>query len=234
MTVENASNVTDTTYTGTVHFTSSDTGASTLLPANATLVAGVGTFSATLTTAGSQTLSGTDTVSPGITGSAPITVTAGTATHLVATAPSAATAGTAISFTVTGRGPVQQRGHELRGQRPLHQQRRRRSTVLPANSGLTSGVGTFSATLTTAGSQTITATDTVTSSLTATTGPIAVSAAAASHFTVNAQNTATSGVSFSFTVTAEDKFNNTATGYAGTVDFTSSDSSGVFCRRAVR
>ena len=73
---------------------------STLLPADATLVAGVGTFSATLTTAGSQTLIATDTAAPSITGSAAITVTAGTATHLVATAPSAATAGTAISFTV--------------------------------------------------------------------------------------------------------------------------------------
>ena len=223
MTVENASNVTDTTYTGTVHFTSSDTGASTLLPANATLVAGVGTFNATLTTAGSQTLSATDTVNPGVTGSAAITVTAGTATHLVVIAPTTAVAGTAISFTVQAEDQFNNLATSYADSVHFTSSDVGASTVLPANSGLTGGVGTFNATLTTAGSQTIAATDTVTSSLTATSGPITVSAAAASHFTVNAPGTATSGVSFSFTVTAEDKFNNTATGYAGTVVLSSSD-----------
>ena len=48
------------TYAGVVHFTSSDSGAA--LPANSTLVSGVGGFSATLATAGTQTLTATDTV----------------------------------------------------------------------------------------------------------------------------------------------------------------------------
>src|SRR5262249_56673649 len=51
---------------GTVLFTSSD-GAATL-PANATLTNGVGTFSATLKTAGTQTIAATDTVTSSITG----------------------------------------------------------------------------------------------------------------------------------------------------------------------
>ena len=55
-----------TGYAGTVHFTSSD-GTATL-PANATLTNGVGTFSATLRTSGSQTVTATDTVNAAITG----------------------------------------------------------------------------------------------------------------------------------------------------------------------
>ena len=47
---------------------------------------------------------------------------------------------------------------------------------------------------------------------------------------MSAPNTAITGNTVSFTVTAEDPFNNTATSYTGTVHFTSSDSS----RRAAR
>jgi hypothetical protein len=63
-----------TTYSGTVKITSTDTAAT--LPANATLTGGVGTFSVTLKTIGSQTVTATDTVTSSITGtSASITVT---------------------------------------------------------------------------------------------------------------------------------------------------------------
>jgi hypothetical protein len=73
VTAETAANVVDTSYTGTVHFTSSDlqVSAGNGLPANVTLTAGQGTFSATLKTAGTQTLSATDVTTPSITGSAP-------------------------------------------------------------------------------------------------------------------------------------------------------------------
>ncbi len=54
-----------TGYSGTIHFTSSDPGAT--LPANATLTSGTGTFSATLVTPGTQTITATDTVNPGLT-----------------------------------------------------------------------------------------------------------------------------------------------------------------------
>jgi Bacterial Ig domain len=228
VTVENNSNVIDTNYTGTVHFTSSDVGLSTLLPANGTLVAGVGTFSATLTTAGHQTLSGTDTVNPGITGSTAITVTAGTATHLVTTAPAAATAGTGFRFTVKAEDQFNNTATGYTGTVAFTSSDHGASTVLPGNSRLTSGVGTFSATLTTAGIQTLTATDTVTASLTGASGPITVSAATATHFAVTAPPAATAGVTISFTVTAEDRFNNTASGYSGTAVFTSSDAAAGF------
>ena len=61
VTAQDGSNATDTGYAGTVHFTSSDGQA--VLPANSTLTSGVGTFSATLKTAGNQTITATDTVS---------------------------------------------------------------------------------------------------------------------------------------------------------------------------
>src|SRR5207248_1828043 len=71
------------------------------------------------------------------------------------------------------------------------------------------------------------ATDTNNSSITGTSNNIAVSAAAATHFTVSAPSNATAGNSFNFTVTAQDQFNNTATSYGGTVHFTSSDGQAV-------
>ncbi len=55
-----------TNYSGTVHFTSTD-GTATL-PANSTLTNGTGTFSATLNTAGTQTITVTDTATSSIRG----------------------------------------------------------------------------------------------------------------------------------------------------------------------
>src|SRR5205807_1284700 len=93
------------------------------------------------------------------------------------------------------------------------------------NTTLTNGTGTFSATLNTQGNQTITATDTVSAAITGTSNAILVGAGAATHFAISAPASATAGSAFSFTVTAQDQFNNTATGYSGTVHFTSSDGS---------
>ena len=64
---QDAYNNTVTGYSGTIQFSSSD--AAAILPANATLAGGSGTFSAMLKTAGSQTITATDTVSGSITGS---------------------------------------------------------------------------------------------------------------------------------------------------------------------
>jgi hypothetical protein len=61
-----ASNQTVTGYTGTVHFTSSDPQA--VLSADSTLTSGAGTFSASLTSVGNQTITATDTATATITG----------------------------------------------------------------------------------------------------------------------------------------------------------------------
>ena len=60
-------------------------------------------------------------------------------------------------------------------------------------------------------------------SFTQTSGVITVAPAAASHFTVSTSSTAVTGTTASVTVTALDSFNNIATGYLGTIHFTSTD-----------
>ncbi len=75
---------TATSYTGTVHFTSTDGQAN--LPANTVLTSGTGNFAGILKTAGVQTIVATDTVNAGITASSnPITVSPSTTTHFVIT-----------------------------------------------------------------------------------------------------------------------------------------------------
>jgi Pectate lyase superfamily protein len=64
-----------TSYVGTVQFTSSDPAAK--LPTNSKLVNGAGTFSATLTNAGFQTITATDTVSASLNKSLSVTAVAG-------------------------------------------------------------------------------------------------------------------------------------------------------------
>src|SRR5271156_4066946 len=62
-------------YAGTLHFTSSDPAA--VLPHDSTLMNGTGSFSATLTNSGFQTLTATDTVSASLMGSLSVTAVAG-------------------------------------------------------------------------------------------------------------------------------------------------------------
>ena len=96
---------TASSYLGTIQFSSSDVLAG--LPANYTFTAadhGSHTFTGLikLDTAGSQSLSATDTSTGNITGTTSISVSAGVATHLVfLQQPSSATVGAAISPAVT-------------------------------------------------------------------------------------------------------------------------------------
>jgi hypothetical protein len=93
---------------------------------------------------------------------------------------------------------------------------------LPADSTLTNGLGTFSATLDRAGLQTITGADTANASITGTMS-VQVTAATAASMSVTAPSTAKVGQAFNITVTLTDRFGNVATGYRGTVHFSSSD-----------
>src|SRR5205085_6946226 len=99
VTAQDQNNNTATGYIGTVHFTSTDGQA--VLPADATLTNGVGTFTVTLKTAGSQSVTVNDTVRPGATGSARLTVApAAVASLRVTAAPGPVAAGAATSVTV--------------------------------------------------------------------------------------------------------------------------------------
>jgi hypothetical protein len=217
-------NNTATSYAGTVHFTSSDGQAT--LPADSTLAGGAGTFNATLKTAGSQSITATDTVSSSVTGtSGAIAVGATAATHYTVSAPVSAVAGSAFSFTVTALDQFNNTATGYSG--TVHFTASDGQAILPTDSTLAGGVGTFSATLKTAGNQTITATDTVTSSITGPSNTVNVSAAAATHFTVSAPGASPPNTAFNFTVTALDQNNNTATGYLGVIHFTSTDGAAI-------
>jgi ELWxxDGT repeat protein len=87
------------------------------------------------------------------------------------------------------------------------------------------GGHTFSATLKTAGTQSITAADAQTPTDNGTEGSILVNPAAANTMTVTGfPFSTTAGVMHNVTVTLKDPYGNIASGYAGTVHFTSTDS----------
>ncbi len=212
------------TYPGTVHFTSSD--ANAMLPADMTLTNGMGTFSATLKTAGSQTITATDTVTPAVTGtSGPINVAVAGLDHFNVLAPGSSTGSVPFNFTVTAVDAFNNTITNYGG--VIHFTTTDPAGVLPADSMLTNGVGTFSATLKTMGNQTITATDTVNSAITGTSNPIAITNLPVTHYLVTAPATATAGTPINFTVTALDANNNVSLSYPGTVHFTSTDAAAV-------
>jgi hypothetical protein len=230
VTAKSPSGGTDTQYTGIVHFSSSDVQAG--LPANYTFTAadaGVHTFSATLKTAGAQSITATDTVNQSVTGTqSGITVSPAAASSLtVAGFPASDTAGTAAYVSVTAYDPYGNVATAYTGKVSLSSSDSR--AALPSSYTFTSGdagVHSFSVTLKTAGTQSITATDTANVSGSET--GIVVTPAAANTLTVAGfPNPASAGVSSNFTVTAFDPYGNVATGYTGTVQFTSSDSQAV-------
>src|SRR5213079_141971 len=93
-----------TGFNHTVHFTSSD--GSALLPADATLTSGSGTFIVALRTAGSQTITATDAANSTVTDTSnAIAVAPGAATHFGVSTPASVTATEAFNFTVTALDP---------------------------------------------------------------------------------------------------------------------------------
>jgi hypothetical protein len=136
-----------------------------------------------------------------------------------------ATAGTPFEFTVTALDAANNVVAGYSG--TVHLSSTDDQAVLPENQTLTNGSGTFSTTLRTAGSQTITATDTVTASITGTASSIDVTPGSPNHLSVTASTTAQSGRAFSLTVTARDAANNVANSYTGTVHISSTDTQAV-------
>ena len=217
-------------YLGTVHFTSTDGLAG--LPSDYTFGAGdlgAHTFSVTLKTAGTQTITATDTVTGSLTVTTPnITVSTAAASVFLISAPATSTAGAAFNATVTAKDAFGNTATSYTG--TVHFTSTDGQAVLPANYTFVAGDNgshQVSATLKTAGNQTITATDTNTSSITGSSTTISVAGAAANVFTVSAPASVTTGGAFTVTVTAKDAFGNVATGYTGTVHFTSSDGAAV-------
>lgn len=218
----------DTSYTGTVHFSSSDPTATlpddyTFLPADA----GIRTFNLILKTSGSQIFTATDTVNGSLTGSrAGITVNPGSASSLILNNyPDSVVAGTSRAFKVTAKDTYGNTASGYRGTISLASSDS--TAVLPANYTFTDGdLGqhTFTGTLKRSGTQNLSASDTITPSITGMQSGIVVNADSASTLVLNGYPSAvTAGISKNLTVSAHDAFGNLAVGYLGTVKFTSSD-----------
>jgi hypothetical protein len=186
VTALDAGNATVTGYTGTVQITSSDGKA--VLPATATLPHGSGSFTVTLGSVGSETVTATDMSNSALTASSNITVNPGAATHFVVTGPSSAVARTALTFTVTAEDSL---GNTATGHTgTVHFVSSDGAATLPPDATLTAGAGSFSVTFNTRGSQTLVVTDAANSSVVGVSGTVTVSEPA---YTVGVFNS-TSGV----------------------------------------
>ncbi len=223
-----------TNYTGTVLFGSSDpqVGPNKGLPISYTFTpadAGTKTFAAALRTAGVQSLTATDIVSPGLTGTQNnITVTAGALSRLtVAGYPTPVVAGLNTGLTVSAAdafgnpvanftGTVQFTTSDAQGTVPSAY------AFVPADNGRKSFGSGF--VLRTAGLQSIIGTISGNAALTGTQVNIAVVPAAATIFKLtNFPDPITALTAATFTITAFDPFGNFASGYKGQVAVTTSD-----------
>lgn len=154
-----------TTFSGTVHFTSSDPQA--VLPGDAPLGGGSGTFLVTLRTAGNQSITASDTsgsIGSGTSGA--IAVATSKVNRLAVSPASGATTGTAFKVTVTAQDASGNTVTTYGG--TVHFTASDPQAALPADSKLTGGTGSFPVTLKAPGVQTITATDTQTATITGT------------------------------------------------------------------
>ena len=155
--------------TGTVHFSTTDSGAASVLPPDYTFVTadrGVHVFNAgaILVSSGIQTITATDTVLNLLTGSAAVSVMPTAATHFVVDAPSKVLPNTAFKFTVTALDPFGNTATGYTGTVGFGSSDSQ--ALLPVNTTLTNGMGIFSTTIKTPGTQTVTATDTVIAGIT--------------------------------------------------------------------
>jgi hypothetical protein len=226
VTAEDSSGHVATGYTGTIHFTSTDGGA--VMPADYTFTAadqGVHTFAVTLTQVGSQAIRARDTAHPTVTGLASgITVTPAAARVLTVDYAATTTAGVPRSLIVTARDAFGNIATGYTG--TVHFTSSDGGAVLPTDDAFRSadqGRHSFSATLVQAGTQAIRARDTAHSTITGVSSGTQVTPSAARVLTVDFPTAATAGVSHSVIVTARDLYGNIATGYMGTVHFTSND-----------
>ena len=217
-----------TGYVGTVHFTSTDSQAS--LPADYTFTAadqGKHTFQVTFKTTGAQSVSVTDTVNNNLKASANVSVTSSAQLVAISGLGQSATAGSAQSVTVTLTDSF---GNVITGYvGTVHFTSTDGQALLPADYTFTAadqGKHTFQVTFKTAGSQSLSVTDTANSSLKATAN-VNVSTASQLLVLSGIGQSATAGSPQSVTVAVTDSFGNVITGYVGTVHFTSTDTQAV-------
>jgi hypothetical protein len=216
-----------TGYAGKVHFTSTDAKAG--LPANYTFTAddaGTHSFSATLFTAGTQSLTVSDTLAPTSskgTEDGILVDPAAVSTFIVSGYPSSTKAGDAHNFTVTAKDAFGNTATNYTGTVHFSSSDTSPNASLPPDGTLTNGVGTFSATLVTAGTRSITVTDTATG-VTGSEDGILVNPGAAVGFRVQVLvDPVSAGNPDMVFVSAVDLYGNEGAVYTGTVHLSSSD-----------
>ncbi len=216
VTAKDANNNTATGYTGKIHFLTSDSGVGVSLPSDYTFLLddlGTHTFinGITLMTAGSQFIAATDTVTGSINGSQNgITVSVASGIHLLVSGfPSSTTAGVAYNVTVIAKDAYNNTVVDYSGTIKITSSDSK--AILPSNAGLISGVGSFTVTLETVGSQSIAATDIVTAFITGSENGITVDHAAVVANVVissSAGSSVTAGLSKTFVALAFDMYDN--------------------------
>jgi hypothetical protein len=216
---------TATGYRGTILLSGSDSQA--VLPEDYTFTAadnGVHTFGVTFKTAGPQSLSATDTTGNAVNGTEIIMVDPAAASRVVLTGPSSITAGTPFIFVITAFDPY---GNTATGYRGTIRFNSRDSQAdLPGKYTFTAtdqGVHTFGITFKTAGPQSVSAMDTTANAVNGT-EIVMVDPAAASLLKFGGPSSVTAGTPYLFRVTAFDPYGNVATGFIGTIRFSSRDS----------
>ena len=216
-----------TEYRGTVSFASSDVLAG--LPANFVFnnrEAGVATFSVTLKTAGSQSITVRDSDDSTLLGSATTNVVgASTAGSFVVSGFPSTTAGAAKTFTVQVKDTFGNLTSSYVG--TVNFSSSDVQAGLPASYTFTAadaGSHTFTATLKTAGVQSISVKDSVTASAIGSQTGISVASSTATSIGISGFPATVAGIARNVVVAAKDAYGNVSTGFVGTVSFTSSDS----------
>jgi hypothetical protein len=193
------------------------------LPAGYTLSSD-GVLSGSTTKAATSSFTVTATAAGGISGNLAYTLTidpAAAAIFLLTGFPSSITAGVPGDFMITAEDAFGNVATGYAG--TVHFSSSDPQAVLPSDMSLTGGTGTSSATLTTAGLQSMTASDVADSALIGSQSGIAVNPGNAARLLVLGPSSVSAGSPFSLTIQAVDPFGNMATGYLGTVSFHSSD-----------
>ncbi|HVE86834.1 MAG TPA: hypothetical protein VND93_28455 [Myxococcales bacterium] len=226
ITVVTAAGVKIPGFRGTLHFASDD--AQAVLPADRAFAAadnGSFTVPVTFKTAGTALLIASDTGNPALQGFRRIPVGPAAASSLSISADrTSVAAGDGVSLTVVAKDQFGNVAHGYRG--TVSTSANYPGATLPATvtfDAADQGQKTFGASFPLVASWTVTVTDQASSALTATTPAIAVSHGPAAALELTGGGAATAGAAAGFTLTVRDRFGNVATGFTGTVSFTSSD-----------
>ncbi len=175
-------------------------------------VAGVTSSSNFPTTAGAyQTTAGSGFV---------LKITSVVGPSFAITGPASLTAGTSGTFTITALNANGTPNTGYAGTVQISSSDPK--AVLPGNLTISGGSVTFSVTLKTAGTQSVSAADVNNPSMAGSDTALTISPAAAANFVLSGPSSIAAGTAFSLTVTALDAYGNIATGYTGTVHFTDS------------